>query len=289
MRGLRLILPVALAATGGCLATRSDVEQLQLGVNAMRDSMRAQQARSDSTTRALIREMSQQLGQQFSRQFATLSDSVRDVSAGLQRLQGDLSLAMHDLNTQMVAVQEGIGVSQKRLSELRSSVEAIPAVPPTATMPMGAAPGNQGRGGAPPQAGTTASPASPAAPPPGTLWMLGRDALAKGATASARENFQTLVTSYPDHERAPDAQMYIGDAFASEGNKPAADSVYALVVTKYPGSAQAARSLYKRAQFAIEVGDKTRARTLLQELADKYPRSNEALLVGDLLKSLNKP
>lgn len=286
-RVVRSILPVALMATGGCLATRSDVEQLQLGVNALRDSLRTQQAHSDSSTRALIREMSQALGQQFARQFAVLSDSVRDVSAGLQRLQGDVSLAMHDLNRQLVAVQEGIGVSQKRLSDLRSTVEAIPTV--TAQPPAPAADATRSATGSAASAAPGTSPTTVGAPPPGTLWMLGRDALSKGATASARESFQTLVTNYPDHERAPDAQMYIGDAFASEGNKPAADSVYALVVTKYPGTSQAARSLYKRAQFALEVGDKDQARTLLQEIADKYPKSNEALLVGDLLLSLKKP
>lgn len=134
----RVFLPVALVAAGGCLATRSDVEQLQLGVNAMRDSLRAQQARSDSATRTVVREATQQLGQQFARQFSTLSDSVRVVSTGLQRLQGDVSLAMHDLRTQLVTVQEGIGVSQKGISDLRTTVEAIPVAPPTATMAQGA-------------------------------------------------------------------------------------------------------------------------------------------------------
>lgn len=282
-----VLLPVALVAAGGCLATRSDVEQLQLGLSALQDSLRvqrAQAAQSDSATRSVVREMSQQLGETFMRRFAVLSDSVRNVSAALQRLNGNVTLAMHGLNEQMVAVQEGIGISQKRIADLGTKVEALPAVsPPSAGGPAT---------GTKPPTGTTSGrgAAAPAAPPPAQLWTLGRDALTKNATASARENFQTLVDNYPTYERVGEAQMYIADAYAQEGNRPAADSVYAFVVTKYAGTPQAARSLYKRAEFALDAGDPDRARSLFQEIVDKYPRSNEHDLAADRLKSpLKKP
>ncbi|MEA3245144.1 MAG: tetratricopeptide repeat protein [Gemmatimonadota bacterium] len=286
--GLRLVkfLPVALLAAGGCLATRSDVEKLQLSVNAKFDTARAQQARADSVNRALLREATQQLGQQFARSFAAVSDSVRQVAAGvsrIERVQGDMTLSMHDFRTQLVAVQEGIGVSQKRIADLRTSVEAAaatPVVPP----PTGPAPaGATGRGGA-------AAPGVPAAPPAAVLWESGNASLTKGATGAARESFQTLVNNYPSYERTPEAQMYIADAYAQEGNKPAADSVYALVVTTYPTAAEvAARSLFKRAKLAAEAGSPDRARALYQQIIDKYPRSTLRELADVELKSLRQP
>lgn len=290
VRRLRLGLPVALLATGGCLATRSDVEKLQLSVTAMQESMRAEQVRSDSTTRALLRAATQQLAQQFDRHFANVSDSVRAVSAGLQRLQGDVQLSMVELRRDMVVVQEGIGISQRRIQDLKATVEAIPVAPATQPAPApGAAPG--GAPGAAPgaaQAGTAAPPPS-GAPPAATLWSLARGQLISGATGSARNGFQTLVNEYPNHERAPDSQMFIAETYAAEGNRPAADSVYAMVVTMYPGTDSAARSIWKRANLAIEVSDKPRAIGLLQQIVDSYPRSDVYENAADLLRTLRQP
>lgn len=268
-----MCLPVALVATGGCLATRSDIEKLQMNVAAMQELVRTEQARSDSITRTVVRAMTQQLAQQFAREFAVVSDSVRGVSSALQRLQGDVTLSMHGLRRDMVAVQEGIGLSQQRIQDLRTTVEATAAAPPQAA-PAGVA--------APAAAGASA-------PAAATLWSMARGQLISGATGSARNGFQLLVTEYPTHERAAESQMYIAETYYQERNRTAADSVYALVVKKYPGTEPASRSLWKRANLAIEVGDKDRARTLLQEIMDKYARSNEYELAADLLRTLKQP
>ncbi len=278
------LLPAVLLAAGGCLATRSDVERLELSLRATRDSARIQQARSDSTTRILLRDATLQLGQQFSRSFGALSDSVRRVAvgvAGIERAQGDLLLSMHDFRTQLAAVQEGVGISQKRLADLRSSVEAAaasaPAAVPSPTVPAGT-------GGATPSVG------QPAAPPAAILWESGAASLTKGATAAARESFQTLVTNYPTYERVPEAQMYIADAYAQEGNRTAADSVYALAVATYPTATEvAARSLFKRAKLAVETGNPDRAKALYQQIIDKYPGSTLRELAGVELKGLGRP
>ena len=241
----------------------------------MQESVRAEQVRSDSITRALLRSVSQQLGQQFDREFAAMSDSVRGVTAGLQRLQGDVTLSMAELRRDMVAVQEGIGMSQRRIQELRTTVEATAVAPP-----------------APPPVATGDSAGRPQAsnaPPAATLFTLARQQLTTGATGAARNGFQTLVTEYPAHERAPESQMYIAETYYQERNRPAADSVYALVVQKYPGTEAASRSLWKRANLAVEASDKERATTLFQELVDKYPRSNEYELAVEMLRTLKQP
>ena len=93
-------LPVALVATGGCLATSGDVEKIQLALKALQDSTRVRQARSDSLSRALVREMEEQLARQFSRDFGQVSDSIRQVAGAVQRLQGDVALSVHDLRSE---------------------------------------------------------------------------------------------------------------------------------------------------------------------------------------------
>ena len=273
-RGRRLLatlLPAALLATGGCLATSGDIEKLQLSIRVMQDSMRVREARSDSMQIAAIRAASLQLSQQFSRDFAVVSDSVRQLSAGVQRLQGDLSLSMHDLRTQLVTVQEGMSLSRKGLQDLRSTVEAVgpgPVAPPPGAKPSDAA--------------------AQSAPPAGQLFSMGRKSLISNATGAARDAFQTLVTTYPTHELAGEAQMYIGDAFAQEGNRAAADSVYAVVVAKYAGRPEASRSLYKRAMALKEAGQVAQARKLFQEIVDKYPSADVKPLADEELLRLPK-
>ena len=263
-------LPVALVATGGCLATSGDVEKIQLALKALQDSTRVRQARSDSLSRALVREMGEQLARQFSRDFGQVSDSIRQVVGAVQRLQGDVALSVHDLRTQLITLQEAVGQSQRRLQDLRSTVEAT-ATPPAAAPAPGA------------------KPADPGAPPATQLYDMARTQLRGGATGAARDGFQNFLAQYPEDERAGDAQMFIADAFAQEGNRAAADSVYALVVTKYKGDAVVSRSLWKRAMMLKEAQQVDSARVLFKQIVDRYPRSDVGPLADEMLRTLRKP
>jgi TolA-binding protein len=264
-----MLLPVALLASG-CLATRSDIERLELTVRAMDDSSRARMARSDAADRAALTQAMQLLTQQFQREFSSVSDSVRQVATALQRLQGDVSLSMHDLRTQLTTLQEGIGQSQRRIDNLRNTVEANAGAP------------------------RPADPAAPAAAAPGTpsaatLWSTGRSQLTRNATGSARMNFQTLIDQYPTHDLASAAQHQIANSYAAEGNRAAADSVFALVVEKYPASEVAPNALYKRAMLARDIKDSTRAKAYFEQIVAKYPKSNERTLADEFLNPPKKP
>lgn len=255
-----LILPIATLAVGGCLATRSDVERMELTLRTMQDSASIRQSRSDSMTRSLITAATQQLAINFARDFSSISDSVRQVAAAVQKVQGDLSLSVHDLKTQINVVQEGLGQSNRRMQEIRNSVEASA------------------------QATRPADPAATGVPPAMELYRTGKRLLDGNSTATARQNFQNLITTYPTHALVPDAQLHIATTFADEGNRVAADSIYALVAQKYPASDAAPTALYKRAGFALDVKDTVRYRTLLREIVQKYPKSESGVLAADLLK-----
>lgn len=222
----------------------------------------------------MIADATQLLSRQFTRDFNAVSDSVRGVAAGLQRLNGDVQLSMYDLRNQLTVVQEGIGQSQRRIADLRTQVEATAQAP--VVRPVDPA--------APPAAGVAAP--APGAPPAATLFNSGKNSLLQDATGAARGSFQALVDNYPSHQLAAEAYVNIGMSFAQEGNKTAADSVYALVPVKYPTSPSAATSVYKRAGLALGAKDNARYRALLQEILDKYPKSDEAIVAQDLLKNL---
>ena len=130
--------------------------------------------------------------------------------------------------------KELTGQSQRRLQELRSSLEQRnqemeTAVPP----PAGTAPG------APGTTTGTAAPPAPAGPGPNQLFQLSLDQLRRGSVGTARAGFQELLRQYPTADIAPDAQFYLAEALNAEGNTAAADTAYATVVARWPESPRA--------------------------------------------------
>jgi tol-pal system protein YbgF len=259
---LRLVVaPAVVMTTGACFATRSDVRVLQGDIAVLR----AEGVRADSLRREQLRQLARQIG--------TVADSVRGVHAVLGRLQGDLSVSLHDIAQQIITVQELAGQSQKRLQEMRADLEARSreAAPPPPTM---ASPGV-----AVPSPG-------PVAPGPLQLLQLAQAQLLRGGAGAARAGFEELLLQYPTSDAAADAQYGIAESYASEANAPAADSAYALVVAKYPKSDRAPTALYKRAT-ALRIGKQVaQARALYQQVVDRYPRSGEAELAKEYLRTL---
>jgi tol-pal system protein YbgF len=254
---LRRILPVGVLVLTGCLASKGDVMILQ---NELR-TMAATQAQMDAAQRAKIDQLLTQIQRN--------NDSVRAVSARLARFQGDVQNAQYDMNKQLLTIQELTGQSQRRMQELRASLEERQQAVTTAA----------------PVVDTTARPAA-AGPGPGQLFQSSLDQLRRGSTAVARSGFEELLRTYPSYEDAPEAMFYVAETYAAERNTTAADSVYGLVVQKYPTSPKAATALYKQAQSLRAAGKNTLARATFNRIVKDYPRSDEAELAREQLRTL---
>lgn len=276
---VRRLAPVAFVATGACFATQSDVRVLQTDVQ----TLRAERARQDSV-----------MQQRFDALMASLqvtNDSVRSLATRVTRLQGDVRGDLFQMNQQLLQIQELSGQSQRRLQELRSSLEARQQDVPPVTTPVtpsnpprdsaaAAAPGPQPPSVAAPSGAQTASPG------PNQLFQSSKEQLQRGSPGSARRGFEELLRLYPTAEVAGEAQYWIGVAFETEGNTAAADTAYATAVTKYPQSSTAPTALYKRALILQKRGNIALARTALNDVVRRYPRSDEAQLARDRLRTL---
>lgn len=262
MRKAGVWLAPLIVTASGCFATQSDVRLLQQDLAVMR----SESARSDSLIRVELQQVSRTLGMS--------ADSVRLLSARIARLSGELQSDLYSMGQQLVQIQELTGQSQRRLQEVRASLEqrgamlsAQPAVVTDSAAPQ------------PAQA------AQPAAPGPNQLFQLALDQLRRGSTGSARSAFRDLLTRYPQSDVAGEAQFYIGESFRAEGNIAAADSAYVVVVTKYPQSSRAPTALYKHAQALQAAGDVAGGRQVLERIVKEYPRSDEAVLARDRLRT----
>ena len=249
--------PLAALVLAGCLASKTDIAVLQTDLR----TMRAEAAHEDSARRAQVDQVLAQL--------TRTNDSVRAVSARLAKLQGDVANEHYQMSREIIQLQELSGQSTRRLQELRGALEERA---PSAVQP--AAPGDTAR--------------AVAAPGPGQLFQSSLDQLRRGSISVARGGFEELLRAYPTYEDAPEAMVYIAETYAAERNQVAADSVYGLVVQRYPRSPKAATALYKRAQILRSAGQTAAARAALERIVREYPRSDEAALAREQLRTLGK-
>lgn len=270
MSRMKFATPLAAVFLGGCFASQQDIKVLQGDISLLRtETATADSARRLQLDRALV-------------SLRTANDSLASLSSKLTRFRSDVTTSLSSVDQQLLQVQELTGQSQRRIQEVRASLEERQSATAATTPPSAA--GATG-------AGTTKSSPAPAAggagaPGPNQLFHVAREQLMQGSNASARQAFEDLLAKYPKSDLAADAQFYIAETYAAENNAAAADSVYARVSARYAGSPRAATAMYKRAVAAQNAAKTDDARDLFSQLIKKYPRSDEASLARDRVKAL---
>lgn len=239
------LIMLAALPVSGC-ATRQDMQVLQNDLRLIRDEA----ARDDSAHAAQIQRLNASL--------RSINDSLAAVSRGLTRLRADVQGRLSSVEEQLSTAQELATQSQRRVQELRASLEQASAR----------------------RSGDTAGTASPG---PNQLYQMGREQFLRGSNAAARTAFEELLANHPQSDVADEAQFFVAETYAAEGNTAAADSVYGLVVTRYTRSPRAPTALYKRAVIAEGAGRAAEARTLYNQVIARFPRSDEAQLARDRL------
>ncbi|MEP6620095.1 MAG: tetratricopeptide repeat protein [bacterium] len=253
--------PLLAVVLAGCLASKNDVVLLQSTMQTEFRTMRDQSAQAAAAERAHIDQVLAQISRE--------NDSVRALSVRLAKLQSDMQNDHYEMGRQLLQIQELTGQSQRRIQELRASLEDRAQA-----------------------AGSTAPPDSahpaPGGPGPAQLFQSAYDQLRRGSTATARSGFEELLRTYPTYEDAPEAMVYIAETYAAERNQVAADSVYGLVIKQFPKSPKTATALYKQGLSLQAAGKTAAARAAFDRIVKEFPRSDEAELAKARLRSLGK-
>jgi tol-pal system protein YbgF len=251
MKGWSFVVPVAALAVTGCMASKSDIRLLQDEIR----TLRAMQSRADTARRTQTDSALFLIGR--------TNDSLRALAQRFGAFQATVGGELFEMGKQLITIQELAGMSQKRILELRATMEER-AQSMTSTDTTGA----------------------PAAPGPAQLFQLSFDQLRRGSYGTARAGFEELLRRYPEFEEASAALLYIGQSFAEERRTAEADSVYALVVTRFPRSKDAPTALYKYGLSQLSQGKKVAARAALQRVVREFPSSTEAELAADRLRTI---
>lgn len=243
------------------------MQQVETQVNVLRADSR----RADSATAVQLRQILV-LQQQ-------MLDSLAATRRSLNEMKGSTANDLLAVQQQLLQLQELTGQSQRRLTELRSQLEARGEA-------VGAPPagGVTGAPGAP--ADSTAAPA-PAAASAQQMYDASLAQLRRGSAATGRAGLREMLQAYPRSELVPDALYFVGQSFSSE-NPDSASAYYRKVVKEYPTSSRAPAALYGLGLLAERRGDKAGARDAYNQLLKSYPKSDEAALARDRLKAIGR-
>jgi tol-pal system protein YbgF len=260
------VAPALLVAASGCLASKSDIQLIQ-------EELRATRAQSAAGDTSILRADDARRSQiaQLSTKIDRMNDSLRFLSTRLAAFQATVNGELDGMGRQMVTVQAMLGQTTRNVQDTRAQLEALkeqgmataaPAPVPTSADPRG---GSAGLPGA------------------ATLFTTAMDQLNNGSYRTARSGFDQLLTSYPDFNQAPVAQLHIGETYRAEGNTAAADSVYQLVAARYPKSQEAPTAMYRHGKYLWDANKRGEARVVLNRVIRDYPGSDEAVLAKDVL------
>jgi tol-pal system protein YbgF len=231
----------AFSLLGGCVATKQDIRDLQLG-------MASQQARQDSMVALLIARTEAML------------DSLSDQNV---RLRGDVANRLVSIDRQLVQIQELSGQNQAQLGDLRRQVDVAAEEARRAQAAAQRADANDDDD-------------EDEAADPQELFDAALAALRRGSVATARGGFEEFLRAAPGHRLAPDAQYNIGQSYEQGRDVAAAITAYERVLSEHATSARAPAALLRIGRLELGRGNRTQARTRLNQVVQRFPRSPEA-------------
>jgi tol-pal system protein YbgF len=118
------------------------------------------------------------------------------------------------------------------------------------------------------------------------LYRRGLAALKSHEYAAAVDALREVVSRYPRHELADNAQYWLGEAFYDQKDYTRALAEFRSTVTAYPRGNKVADALLKVGFAYQALGEPTKARATLEQVVTLYPGTTTATLAAGRLESL---
>ena len=236
------------AIRGSLADTRANMQQMQRDMNVVKD--RIDEARV---------QMGKQLGQ-----------SSREGDQRVKNLEGRLAKLEDDLKAQGELLKK----REEELKQLRESAQAAQTV--QAEQRAEAAAASNGLA----EANLAESEAIR------KEYEVAWRSLDKKDYKGALGRFKDFLKKYPKSKLAGNAQYWIGECHYALKEFDQAILEFDAVRRKYPQSEKIPAALLKQGFAFAELGEKVNARLLLQEVAEKYPQTPEAVRAKQRLKTL---
>ncbi len=209
-----------------------------------------------------------------------LTGQIEELDFRVRQLQQELGLQNGNLQTNaavaVVPDQAGGAATGAPPQDLGNLVVDPPPNQPidlTASAGGAAAPKGNGKGKNKNKAGAQTASLGDA----GTDYEHAYASILSGDYELAEASFRNFLTTYPNDQRAPDAQYWLGESLFARGQYSQAADEFLAGYKAYPKSGKAADTLLKLGLSLAGLGERDAACSTYAEVLKKYPDSSNAL------------
>jgi tol-pal system protein YbgF len=194
------------------------------------------------------------------KQTASVGQPVVAVGAKVDQMSSEFQSLRESMND----VGSRIGKLELKLVDLNNAIRTIQAPPPA------------------PTAAANSAPVIPA----GTLYETAYRDKMTGKPELALKGFTEYVQLYRDTNLAPDAQFFIGQIHAEQGDFDSAVKDFDAVVENWPSNGKTADALYAKGMALVKLNKKTDGAKEFRAVLTKYPTHEAAPKACSQLKAL---
>ena len=191
-------------------------------------------------------------------QLKELNDSI----TVMQTNQAELANKMEELTQSLSVSSENLSQLDTQMARLSAKLDDLSATVRTpAQLAVAQAPAAQ---------------QTAAAVLPSDLFNEAKGLLDKQSYAAAATGFKLYISKYPTSEQAEQAYIYLGDAYAADGQAKPAAIAYATLLQKFPQSKLTATARLKYARSIVPLGKTDEARRYLASVVQEFPATPQA-------------
>jgi len=218
------------------------------------------------------------------------SEEMAQTISSMQRTQALAAERLNEVNRlshTVFVLQDRVEQMSLELSEMSGEVAVLREQPAQVAMVEPVRSAETVRMAAPSrQAAAKASPASLAQADAPTIYRSGYDLLMKGDYASSSPLFQSIISRFPEHELADNAQYWLAETDYVQQRYSQALGGFRTVIERWPRGNKVPDAMLKMAYCHAELGEKAKARDTLEKILKDYPWSDPAKKAKERLQTM---
>ncbi|MBF0228278.1 MAG: tol-pal system protein YbgF [Desulfamplus sp.] len=228
--------------------------------------------------------------------YAEVKDMMESLKNDIQIVRGNLEESEHRLKeaseaagaSELGRLDNAISMNYRRILRieqhlgLESSEPVDGGLVPPQTQPSDGTATTSSASGGTVQSGTPTQNSSEEG-----LYNAAKALLDAGKNEQARNQFEAFIKRYPTSENADNARFWVADSYYREKWYEKAILEYQRVIEEYSKGNKVPSALLKQAYSFANLGEKSNARLILNDLIKKYPQTQEAESAKEKLKTLN--
>src|SRR5437868_15224273 len=234
-------------------AVNKDIVQLQTQMQDLQQQMSRMQQSFDERMGIM-----KNLLDQNTDSINKATTAISNIQNGLQKQQSDSGAHVEQLSGQIQSLNDTLDELKARLAKVSKQLEDMQSAQQSLTAQQ-----------------TQQQQQQSSAPPPDVLYNNALRDYQAGKNDLAAQEFGDYVKYYPNTDLAGNSNFYLADIQFRQGNYQAAVKNYDQVLQSFPDGNKAASAELKKGLALVELGQQEAGIAALRHVIQRYPKSNE--------------